>query len=80
MPDFKLKQTDKGVSELEINEMTWPRQSGRFRGVSVGLRKEGYFVFTHRARSNYFPRPSSIPESVIAQIRSTGYCTAGGGR
>ena len=63
---------DKPISELELNEGTFPSPSGRYNGVSVGRDQDGFFVFTHRARSDSYDQPSNIPDSVIEYIESTG--------
>jgi len=68
----KYTLVDKKVEELGLNELTHPHQGGRFRGVSVGRDKNGYFVATHRARSPSFPSPDKIPRSYIRFIESTG--------
>lgn len=63
---------DKHSSKLEVNEGTYCRRSGRFNGVSIGRDKNGYFVFTHRARSKSYDSVGKIPNSVIKYIESTG--------
>lgn len=60
------------ITELKVNEITYCRQSGRYRGVSIGRDRNGYFVTTHRARSHSFSSPGTIPASKIKWIRSTG--------
>lgn len=45
----------------------------KMKGVSLGKGKNGYCVYTHRARSNFYPSPEEIPESVIASIEKTGF-------
>ena len=67
---FKL--VEKVPEELEVGEGTRPHQGGRFRGVSVGRSKLGYFAFTHRARSKTWNEPKEIPDDVVTFIRSTG--------
>jgi len=47
-------------------------QVGRFEGVSVGVDKNGFFCYTHRARSKSYPTLSKIPDSKIKFIESTG--------
>lgn len=64
--------TNKDISQLEIGEATYPKQSGRYAGCSVGRDKQGYFVFTHRARSPSYDTPQQIPDSRIKWIESTG--------
>lgn len=46
--------------------------SGRFKGVSVKEDDDGYYVHTHRARSNSYPSEDDIPDSVIKRIEATG--------
>ena len=64
--------TDKNVNQLEIGEATYPRQSGRYRGCSVGRDKNGYFVFTHRCRGKSHENAKDIPLREINFIESTG--------
>ena len=63
---------DKKISELEIGEAIFPMKGGRFKGCSVGRDKEGYFVFTHRARSKSYETANDIPLKWISWIESTG--------
>lgn len=44
----------------------------RLEGVSLGQDKNGYFVYTHRARSKSYEMPGKIPLKKIQFIRSTG--------
>jgi hypothetical protein len=41
-------------------------------GISLGKDKDGYFVYTHRARSKSYKTPYKIPKSKIKFIESTG--------
>lgn len=41
-------------------------------GVSIGADKNGFFAFTHRARSKSFESPDKIPQSVLKRVESTG--------
>ena len=68
----KYKMVDKRATQLEIGEITFPRKSGRFRGVSIGRDKDGFFVMTHRARSPSYESIEAIPNRVIRFIASTG--------
>lgn len=73
--DLKIRGTTltgKKITDLEIGEGTYPRHSGRYRGVSIGRDKNGYFIFTHRARSKSYPSPQDIPDKVLSWIESTG--------
>lgn len=49
-----------------------PDKKGRFKGVSVGKDKQGFFCYTHRARSKSRPTIDAIPDKDIAFIESTG--------
>lgn len=68
----KYTVVNKRINQLQINELTLPRKSGRYRGVSIGRDRKGYFVTTHRARSKFYKAVGLIPDSVIKWIRSTG--------
>jgi len=68
-----VKLTDKAPDNLDVGEGTLPLQGGRFRGVSVGRSDSGFFVFTHRTRSNKsYNNPNDIPDNVVTFVRSTG--------
>lgn len=62
----------KRVTDLNVGEMTYCRHSGRYNGVSIGRDEDGYFVATHRARSESYDSPDKIPAKKLAWIRSTG--------
>ena len=68
MPEY----VEKPIEELEIDEATWPSPSDKFKGVSVGRDKKGYYTFTHRCRGDSYPSPDKIPKSQIDWIESTG--------
>lgn len=68
----RLIATDKRASRLDIDEVTSPRDSGRFRGVSIGRDENGFFVMTHRSRSKSYEQLRQIPNSLIKRIASTG--------
>jgi len=57
------KTIEKGLSKPKGKNMD---------GVSLGKDKDGYFVYTHRARSDSYKSPEAIPASAIKQIESTG--------
>lgn len=40
--------------------------------VSLGKDQDGYYIFTHRARSESYPTPHDIPKDKIKFISSTG--------
>lgn len=42
------------------------------RAVTLAKDKDGYFCYTHRARSKSYKTIASIPKSVIEFIESTG--------
>lgn len=63
---------DKRNEDLEIGEKTHPRQSGKFNGVSIGRDEDGWYVFTHRARSESKKSVDKIPKKDIKWIESTG--------
>lgn len=42
------------------------------KGVSLGRDKNGYFCYTHRARSKSYPEPEKIPQSKVTFIETTG--------
>lgn len=44
---------------------------GKKPGCSLGRDKDGFYVYTHRARSKSFPRPSAIPKDKIKFVDST---------
>jgi hypothetical protein len=43
-----------------------------FTGVSLGANKQGFFVYTHRARSKSYGTIDDIPQKDIDFIESTG--------
>lgn len=50
-----------------------PRVNGKsFYGVSLGADKDGFFVFTHRARSKSHKTIETIPDKDIKFIETTG--------
>jgi hypothetical protein len=49
-----------------------PNQRARMSGVSLGTDNQGYFVYTHRARSKSYPSPEKIPDKAVKFIDSTG--------
>lgn len=68
----KYTMVKKPVTQVALNEVTFPKQSGRYNGVSIGRDKDGFFATTHRARSKSYPVPREIPDSKIRFIESTG--------
>ncbi len=50
-----------------------PKIEGKsFKGVSLGADKNGFFVFTHRARCKSKPDIKDIPNKAIEFIETTG--------
>lgn len=68
----KYTVVEKAANQLKLNEMTTPRTSGRYKGVSVGRDKDGFFVTTHRARSKSYLTLAKIPDAKIKWVESTG--------
>ena len=46
--------------------------SPKISGCSMGADKDGFFVYTHRARSKSFPSPLKITKTAIDRTESTG--------
>ena len=44
----------------------------RYKSVGFGADKNGFFVYTHRARSKSYTEPSLIPDKDVIFIASTG--------
>lgn len=65
-PCAKKKKNWENYSDDETRERkkTW--------GVSFGKDKDGYFCYTHRARSKSYPTVADIPKSALKFIDSTG--------
>lgn len=66
------RRVNSRANDLSVGEVTTPRHSGRYRGVSVGRDEDGFFVMTHRARSKSYESPGEIPDKELKWIRSTG--------
>ena len=47
-------------------------KSNKINGVSMGADKNGFYVYTHRARSKSKPTPEKITVKEIEFIESTG--------
>ena len=62
----------KQINQLQVGEITYPRHSGRYNGVSIGRDDDGYFVMTHRARSESYSSLDKIPMKTLKWIRSMG--------
>ncbi len=48
------------------------RAPGLDGGVSMGADEDGFFIYTHRARSKSYSSPDKIPKKVQKFINSTG--------
>ena len=60
-------------NEGRIYGLNIPKIEGKsFKGVSLGADKNGFFVYTHRARSKSYSEPNKIPDSKIKFVESTG--------
>lgn len=58
---------------LESNAVAKPPEmKEKLQGVSLGKDDDGYYVFTHRARSKSRKTPQEIPQKDIDFIESTG--------
>lgn len=72
------KALDKILSEMEEaknkkDKRGLPKPKGKnFDGVSIGEDGDGFYVYTHRARSSSYPSKEAIPDSVIRRIETTG--------
>jgi hypothetical protein len=57
----------------QIHGLRIPKIDGKsFDGVSMGADKDGFFVYTHRARSKSHKSPDKISAKEIKFIESTG--------
>ena len=74
--DIKEKVLKMGLSKFENGRaygLGKPKIEGKsFYGVSMGADKNGFFVYTHRARSKSYKSPEKIPNKDIEFIESTG--------
>ena len=62
----------KRVNQLKPGELTFPKKGGRYRGVSVGRDKRGFFVYSAGKRSKSYKSPLDIPDGVIKKFRREG--------
>ncbi len=62
---------DDGIADFERQE----NQENPFDGVTLKEDDDGWYVKTHRARSDSYPTPEDIPDGDIEFIRSTGSST-----
>jgi hypothetical protein len=64
---------EKSLGLTESNAIAKPPAlKTRFKEVSLGKDKDGFYVFTHRARSNSYESPDTIPLDRVKFIASTG--------
>ena len=73
----KLAKSSEQIKRQHAAVTTADRQElrshyGRHLECSMGRDKDGFYVYTHRARSKSYPRPSAIPKDKIRFIGSTG--------
>lgn len=47
-------------------------KTNKANGISMGADKNGFYIYTHRARSKSKPTPDKITEKEIIFIESTG--------
>ena len=70
---IKLKNILKTLLEKKnFENVSWPKDMGKKPGCSLGKDENGYFVYTHRARSDSYKTPQQIPKSKIKHIEGTG--------
>lgn len=68
--DKHLRRGD-GVTGADRGELR--RHMGKSHlGCSMGRDKDGFYVYTHRARSKSYPRPGAIPKDRVRFVESTG--------
>ena len=53
-------------------KMSKAGKKDKLDGVSLGEDKDGFFVYTHRARSKSRKKPESIPVKDVVFIETTG--------
>lgn len=68
---IKLKDLLEKKEKKEFENVPWPEEMGKFE-CSLGKDSDGYFAYTHRARSKSYPEPKQIPKYKIEFIESTG--------
>jgi hypothetical protein len=61
----------KTKNKFEQVSKTITKNAKRY-GCSIGKDDNGYFAYTHRARSKSYPSKADIPASVLKFIESTG--------
>ena len=68
---MQKKPTSKKITQVAKNA-GFKGKTPKSSGVSVGKDLNGYFCYTHRARSAGYATQESIPKSVIEKIERTG--------
>ena len=68
---INLLESKKSKKNFEVVNKPSDLKS-KMKDVSLGKDKNGYFVYTHRARSKSYESPEKIPDSKIKFIKSTG--------
>ncbi len=61
-----------GIVKGLIKPTGFNKISSKATGVSLGADKDGFFVYTHRARSKSYKNPLKISKKWIDWIESTG--------
>ena len=70
---IKYLGSGSSYKEGKVYGLQKPKVNGKsFNGVSLGADKNGFFVYTHRARSKSKESPDKIPQKDIDFIESTG--------
>ena len=68
--------TSKKIGGLVYQVVTKPKEfldkTPKAKGVTLAKNKNGYFCYTHRARSAEYKTIAAIPKKVIEFIESTG--------
>lgn len=70
---FKVASQSLSWKEAKTDNVPKPEElKAKMKEVSLGQDKDGYYVYTHRARSKSYKKPESIPDKDIKFISSTG--------
>jgi len=67
---YKIAKDKESLNTKEREELK--SRFGNDLGCSVAKDKDGYFCYTHRARSDSYETIEKIPKSVLEFIESTG--------
>ena len=72
----KYISSNSTYNDGRINDLSIPQElrkkTNKINGVSMGADKNGFYVYTHRARSKSHPTPEQITIKEIEFIESTG--------